>query len=99
MPFVRFALTTVHAVGFDPGHENAFGWATVGLRAGALSVCAASTGARAALEHVAKLISEAPTAIGTDAPLFRVTDDERKADVFVRNAVCAAGKPGDLSWQ
>ena len=53
MAFVRFALTTVYAVGFDPGDENAFGWAIVALRAGALSVCAASTGSRAALEHVA----------------------------------------------
>jgi hypothetical protein len=87
-------------VGFDPGGENAFGWAVLSGTDCNLSLVASGTcsGAPAALLAARIATSIAPIAFGTDAPLFWVQAGDRKADETVRKMVCdAGGKSGTVS--
>jgi len=93
-------LPNMHFVGFDPGGENAFGWAVLSSVGQNLSLVATGTctGATNALSAAQAATNIAPIAFGTDAPLFWVQDGDRKADVIVRKMVCAAGgKSGTVS--
>ncbi len=90
----------MYIVGFDPGGENAFGWAVLSKTARDLSLVASGTctGALAALSSVQAATTIAPIAFGTDAPLFWTQVGDRKADEKVRKMVCAAGgKSGTVS--
>lgn len=90
----------MHIVGFDPGGENAFGWAVLSGTSCDLSLVASGTctGASAALSAARIAASVTPIAFGTDAPLFWVEAGDRKADKTVRKMVCdAGGKSGTVS--
>lgn len=83
----------MYLLGFDPGGENAFGWAVAHanqqrVRLVKWGVC---TGADTAINTAAEHVPEPPDAIGIDAPLFWVFRGDRKADAKVRTLVCAAG--------
>jgi hypothetical protein len=87
-------------VGFDPGGEKAFGWAVLEAAPGGLLLLGGGvvTGATAAVASASALIGEAPAAIGIDAPLFWISDGDRRADLKVRALVCGAGgSPGTVN--
>lgn len=87
-------------LGFDPGGRNSFGWAVLfasdsgqpaDLKTG---ICSDFI---AALRKATYWISEAPTAIGIDAPLYWSAATDRKADALIRKLVCVnGGKSGTV---
>jgi hypothetical protein len=79
--------------GFDPGGEQAFGWAVLKATPQGLRFVAGGTvtGAPTALSQASVVLLEGPTAIGIDAPLFWVPEGDRNADTLVRRLVCSAG--------
>lgn len=83
-------------VGFDPGGAKAFGWAilTGTFEAPRLVGGGVCSGARAAMEEVARRLDEHPIAVGIDAPLFWSQVGDRRADGVVRKLVCQAGGHG-----
>lgn len=80
-------------LGFDPGGEQAFGWAVFapgappGLQI-ATGTCSSSADAVAAASRLCKA---PPAAVGVDAPLFWCDQGDRRADATVRKMVCANG--------
>ncbi|MBV5342992.1 hypothetical protein JZU68_05085 [bacterium] len=73
---------------------KSFGWAmlcignpgaTITLKTGV------SSNAYSAINEASRSGGKAPTGVGIDAPLFWVTEGDRKADARIRKLVCAAG--------
>jgi len=80
--------------GFDPGGLNSFGWASLRIsESGAPIACktGVSSSASTALNEASRAAGAIPAAVGIDAPLFWVTEGDRKADACIRKLVCAAG--------
>lgn len=81
-------------LGFDPGGISSFGWACLRVdESGAvISLMTGLSSNAAGAFHEARRVAEfAPVAVGIDAPLFWVTEGDRKADALIRKLVCAAG--------
>lgn len=86
----------MNVLGLDPGGLNSFGWASLHideLGAPIALKTGISSSAPAALNEVSRAagVDVVPMAIGIDAPLFWVTEGDRKADARIRQLVCAAG--------
>ena len=84
----------MNLIGFDPGGFNSFGWAS--LRIGNCGTpislkTGLSSSASAALNQASRATGEEPAAVGIDAPLFWVSEGDRKADARIRRLVCGAG--------
>jgi predicted nuclease with RNAse H fold len=88
-------MTTQCFVGFDPGGQNAFGWAVLEERDGTFGPLRSGTcsDAQSAFETARANVSVPPVAVGIDSPLFWVATGERKADLEVRAALSKARKP------
>lgn len=87
-------------VGFDPGGQNAFGWAILESSQHSLRLVASGecTGAPTALAQASEAMKGEPAAIGIDAPLFWTYSGDRHADQVVRKLVCnAGGQSGTVS--
>jgi hypothetical protein len=82
----------MQCVGFDPGGKNAFGWCIVSFD-GSSVTCEGGvvSDACGALDAAQAVLEGPPAAVGIDAPLFWVNDDDRDADRAVRALVRAAG--------
>lgn len=88
-------------LGFDPGGENAFGWAVVAdaerppLRVVATGVASSAREAFAATRTA--VADAAVVGVGVDAPLYW-SETSRVVDEHVRRAVCAlGGHPGTVA--
>ena len=79
-------------IGFDPGGNNAFGWAVLWVQGNAIELIKSGTcnNAQTALE-AARIHAAAPMAVAIDAPLFWVSAGDRVADANVRKMVCTEG--------
>lgn len=87
--------------GFDPGGENAFGWAVLTLNNCQLKLDSSGTCSYAlsALEALSNALrGRKPKAIGIDAPLHWVASGDREADKIVRGLVREAkGMPSTVN--
>jgi predicted nuclease with RNAse H fold len=85
--------TAAFYIGFDPGGNEAFGWAVLRTQGTITELVKSGTcsDAHAASEAAKIFATSAPIAIAIDAPLFWVNAGDRKADARVRKMVCAAG--------
>ena len=83
--------------GFDPGGNDAFGWAAV--RMGATGhpdqiETGLARNARSAIRRAYDAVEQPPIGAGIDAPLFWVSNGDRQADATVRKSVCGNGGKG-----
>ncbi|MBS1196481.1 MAG: hypothetical protein H6R18_266 [Proteobacteria bacterium] len=84
----------MNLLGFDPGGLKSFGWASLQIGESGLPVAlktGISSSALIALNEAKQSANEAPVAVGIDAPLYWVSEGDRRADAFIRKLVCAAG--------
>jgi predicted nuclease with RNAse H fold len=81
--------------GFDPGGLKNFGWACLCIGESGTPVAlhtGCSSSALVAIKEASYAAGSAPVvAVGIDAPLFWVTEGDRRADAGIRMRVCAAG--------
>jgi hypothetical protein len=86
-------MRTLHVVGFDPGGDQAFGWAALSWDEGQVARFVSGTCSNApdALHAARVSIPCEPAAFAVDAPLFWIPSADRKADQLIRKMVCAAG--------
>ena len=82
-------------IGIDPGGMKAFGWCVMEVTPPALSVRRIVTGVCSgvsdAVMDIEKALKFPPVAGGIDAPLYWVTDGDRKSDKKIRKAVAGNG--------
>lgn len=80
--------------GFDPGGIASFGWAALHIDAAGkilqLSTGVATT-AQDAINKAHKSVTSAPRAVGIDAPMYWVSEGDRRVDAAIRKRVVAAG--------
>lgn len=84
----------MNLIGFDPGGLKSFGWAILSIGKPGASITlktGVSSNASSAINEASRAVGEAPAGVGIDAPLFWVTEGDRKADARIRKLVCAAG--------
>lgn len=81
-------------LGLDPGGLKNFGWASLRIGESGTPIAlqtGLSSSASAALKEASHAASSAPVAVGIDAPLFWITEGDRRADAGIRKLICAAG--------
>jgi hypothetical protein len=78
-----------YVIGFDPGGQNAFGWAVLACSDNQLTFIASGvcSNARDSLNGAAGKCPSDPIAVGIDAPLIWSESGDRQCDRFVRGAV------------
>lgn len=84
----------MNLIGLDPGGLKNFGWAHLRIGESGTPVAlntGVSSSASAALYKASCAAGVVPVAVGIDAPLFWVTEGDRRADARIRKLVCAAG--------
>jgi hypothetical protein len=84
----------MNLLGLDPGGLNSLGWASLRIGEPGTPVAlktGVSSSASAALNEASRAAGVVPVAVGIDAPLFWVTEGDRRADAHIRTLVCAAG--------
>jgi hypothetical protein len=84
----------MNLIGLDPGGLKSFGWAILSIGEPGASITlktGVSSNAFSAINEASSAVGEAPAGVGIDAPLFWLTEGDRKADARIRKLVCAAG--------
>ncbi|WP_215779113.1 DUF429 domain-containing protein [Paludibacterium sp. B53371] len=81
-------------LGFDPGGAGKFGWACLSVSESGSLVdikTGVSSSAQSALKGAVGGSEMVPVGVGIDAPLYWVTEGDRRADAQIRQRVCATG--------
>lgn len=84
----------MNLLGLDPGGLKSFGWARlrIGESGAPISLqTGVSSSATSAIREASRVTGAAPVAVGIDAPLFWVSEGDRRADARIRKLVCASG--------
>jgi hypothetical protein len=84
----------MNLLGLDPGGLNSFGWASLRIGESGSPIAlktGVSSSATTALSEASRVAGTVPVSVGIDAPLFWVSEGDRRADARIRKLVCAAG--------